>query len=496
MPKHFLPMSMTKRLKPLWHEFQYKPHQVIGIEWMLSLEQGGTGGLMCDEMGLGKTIQLAGLLKNTAPKGDTLLIAPVAVLEQWKSVLKRGSMNVFVPSRSGMSWQRDSKKSFLAPNVHVIGYESALRKTTLVRAYTWHRVIYDEAHRLGSNNTSTELALLLKAPIKWMLTGTPIVNKPRELTRLLEIAGVKMPHTTDLDTLAPILKRYVIARTMNQLRATLPDAPPQPVYKDIELEFNTAEEREFYLGMTGAITRRWKALEADSGGAAALEKLKLFMRLRQLSLHPQIYIAGRKKSLGAFYARPDWAGSSTKFEKLRDIVCQSAESHKWIIFCHFHHEMDMLQNMFRLETNVELVQQYHGGLTAAQKQDVIERSHMPVAEGKQEVLLVQLQSGGTGLNLQHFDQIIFTGPWWTKALMEQAVGRAVRIGQKKVVTVYNLRLKEEGAINIDVYMFDKANSKGELCKKALLMANTSVSIGSAQIAPFSIEENVATHRNE
>jgi hypothetical protein len=38
--------------------------------------------------------------------------------------------------------------------------------------------------------------------------------------------------------------------------------------------------------------------------------------------------------------------------------------------------------------------------------------------------------------------------------MEQAVGRAVRIGQKKVVTVYNLRLKEEGAINIDSYMFD------------------------------------------
>ena len=158
--------------------------------------------------------------------------------------------------------------------------------------------------------------------------------------------------------------------------------------------------------------------------------------------------------------------------------------------------MEMLENMFRLETNVELVQQYHGGLTAAQKQDVIERSHMPVAEGKQEVLLVQLQSGGTGLNLQHFDQIIFTGPWWTKALMEQAVGRAVRIGQKKVVTVYNLHLKEEGAINIDTYMFDKANSKGEMCKKALLMANTSVSLGPAQNAPFSIEKNVATHRNE
>jgi len=467
---------MAKQLIPLWPGFEYKPHQVIGVNWMLSLEKEGSGGLLCDDMGLGKTIQLAGLVKNGSHRGDdTLLIAPVAVLEQWKSVLKRAHINVLVPSKSGISWHRESAKYLLAPNVHVIGYESALRKTTLVKLYPWKRVIYDEAHRIGSNNTSTELSLLLKAPIKWLLTGTPIVNKVREITRLLEIAGVKVPPTTDLDALSPTLKRYVMARSMDQLRATMPDAPPKPIYKNIELEFNTPEEREFYLGMTGVITRRWKALEADGGGGAALEKLKLFMRLRQLSLHPQIYIAGRKKSLKSLYTRPDWQGSSTKFDKLREIVCEATESHKWIIFCHFHHEMDMLQDMFRTETSVELVQQYHGGLTATQKQDVIERTHMPLAEGKQEILLVQLQSGGTGLNLQHFDQIIFTGPWWTKALMEQAVGRAVRIGQKKVVNVYSLRLKEEEAINIDAYMFDKAEEKGHLCKKVLQSANTTVS---------------------
>ena len=97
-------------------------------------------------------------------------------------------------------------------------------------------------------------------------------------------------------------------------------------------------------------------------------------------------------------------------------------------------------------------------------------------EGKQEILLVQLQSGGTGLNLQHFDQIIFTGPWWTKALMDQEVGRAVRIGQKKVVTVYNLYLNEEEALNIDTYMMDKATMKGDLCRKVLDAADTPVSV--------------------
>lgn len=475
---------MFKQLKPLWPSFEYKEHQVIGVNWMLSREEEGTGGLLCDDMGLGKTIQMAGLLKNGVKMigEESLLIAPVAVLEQWKSVLKKASMNIYVPSTSGMSWRLEhSTANLLAPRVYVIGYESALRKTVLINAYTWTRVIYDEAHRLSSNNTSTKLALLLKTKYVWLLTGTPIVNKVRDLVVLLEIAGIKAPKTSSLELLAPVLKKYVMARSMEQLRKTIPDAPPKPAHKTISMDFSTEEEKEFYDGMTGIICRRWKALEADGGGV--LEKIKLFMRLRQLSLHPQVYISSRKAALKSLYTRADWTGSSTKFDMLKKIICESTESHKWIVFCHFHQEMDMLQDMFRTESNVDLVQQYHGGLNAAAKQDVLNRTHMPLMEGKQEILLVQLQSGGTGLNLQHFDQIIFTGPWWTKALMDQAVGRAVRIGQKKVVNVYNLCLKAENALNIDTYMIDKANTKGDLCRKVLETANTTVSLPSAKNAP-------------
>jgi SNF2 family DNA or RNA helicase len=174
---------------------------------------------------------------------------------------------------------------------------------------------------------------------------------------------------------------------------------------------------------------------------------------------------------------PDWAGSSTKFEAISQLLVEAKVSHKWIIFCHFRHEMQMLEEMLKAESVVEIVQQYHGGLTAAQKEDVLERSLMPIMEGKQEVLLVQLQSGGTGLNLQHFDKIIFTGPWWTKALMDQAVGRAVRIGQTKQVVVYHLHLKAEDAddrLNIDRFMAEKAGAKGALCEKVLQGATTTV----------------------
>lgn len=455
----------------------YMEHQEIGVSWMLEKEREGSGGLLCDDMGLGKTIQMVGLIKNTKQRTTTLLITPVAVLQQWKAIMARSSLRIFVPKPGHYIWQLESKgKDVLAHNVHIIGYEAAQRNPSLIQG-NWDRVVYDEAHRLGSNNSSTELAMKFKNNVKniWLLTGTPIVNKVKDLTTLLKIAGIDVPQTNSLELLTPIIKKYIIARSMEQLREQIKDAPPKPEFETFHLEFNTDEERDFYNGMTGLICKRWKALEADGGGQGkALEKLKLFMRLRQLSLHPQVYIAARKNALKKLYTRADWTGSSTKFDKLQEIVCESPTSHKWIIFTHFHEEMNMLENMFRAENKVEIVQQYHGGMTSAQKADVIERSHMNLAAGKQEVLLVQLQSGGTGINLQHFDRIIFTGPWWTQALMEQAVGRAVRIGQKNVVKVYNLSLKEEAALNIDKYMMEKAAEKGELCKEVLSSANTTI----------------------
>jgi hypothetical protein len=58
-------------------------------------------------------------------------------------------------------------------------------------------------------------------------------------------------------------------------------------------------------------------------------------------------------------------------------------------------------------------------------------------------------------------------PWWTQALIDQAIGRAVRIGQTEVVEVHHIQLEEERMakmISIDKMMSDKAAEKGELCR--------------------------------
>jgi len=105
-------------------------------------------------------------------------------------------------------------------------------------------------------------------------------------------------------------------------------------------------------------------------------------------------------------------------------------------------------------------------MTQKQRTEVLAYSKQTT---EKTVMLIQLQAGGVGLNLQEYDRIIFVSPWWTSALMDQAIARAVRMGQKEVVKVYHLKLWEEWdnvqIINIDSKVQEKADEKRQMLEK-------------------------------
>lgn len=80
------------------------PHQIIGVQWMVHMERGKhRGGILADSMGLGKTIQATATMvanPSTDPRcKTTLIVAPLALLEQWKLEIEQktyGQLNVFV----------------------------------------------------------------------------------------------------------------------------------------------------------------------------------------------------------------------------------------------------------------------------------------------------------------------------------------------------------------------------------------------------------------
>ena len=84
------------------------------------------------------------------------------------------------------------------------------------------------------------------------------------------------------------------------------------------------------------------------------------------------------------------------------------------------------------------------------------------AGGPGTVIILQLQAGGVGINLQTFDRVVFLTPWWNAAMVDQAVGRAVRMGQQATVQVYHIMFEAEekmSGIVIDRFMADKVDIK-------------------------------------
>ncbi len=445
-------------LLPLWDNFSYKEHQVTGITWMMSKEvEEISGGLLCDEMGLGKTMEVLGLLTNT-DKATTLLLCPKAVIQQWADAAKRSSINVMTVGPNG--WEPPIHAFPGHPYLYITNYEKLTCRPSLGREMEWERVVLDEAHRV--KNKKSELYRSIEALDRittWAVTATPIVNSLADLRALFALVGHDPVKLNGYTYLMNLVNTSLLHRSMAEMRAVLPELPQAPKIVKEELDFLTEDEADFYRGIQGQLLRRWRALEHDNTKA----KFQLLMRLRQLSLHPQVYINAQKRRYAA-YSRDDFTLPSTKFAALRSMLEDETRPTKWIVFCQFHDEMELLADFLKQSPAVWRTLSYHGGMTANEKEDVIKSSYLRGPDGnkRHDILLLQLQSGGVGLNLQHYSQIVFMSPWWTAALMDQAVGRAVRIGQTEEVKVTMLMLREEQTMNIDATMMNKAEEKRTL----------------------------------
>jgi SNF2 family DNA or RNA helicase len=462
------------QINPVWPGASYATHQEEGIQWMLKMESDGYrvpdsnykvhGGILGDEMGLGKTIQSLALIINGAGL-NTLILTPLAVRKQWQEAASKAKVNIFTAEKSG--WLRVGRKVITGKSIYLGHYDRLVSSPSLFQEISWSRIILDEAHRIRNTTTVTGLSVLkLKAKYKWALTATPIVNKLDDALAYLKFIGFKVDGKTWNSSYEEWIHNVYLARRVDECEAPAGlSMPPKPEIEHLHLDFTSEEEKVLYESIHNNIESQWRSAQALQGNQYQLQRFAILLRLRQISLNPQIYIKARQKEpfgwIGSEFNMP-----SRKFDEIAHLLKDSAANgtpNRWIIFCQFHEEMAMLESFLKAFDFVGSVLQYHGGMNNAERDTVISESKVLSSGSKQDVFLIQLQAGGTGLNLQHYNRIIFTSPWWTSALLEQAKGRAIRIGQKDVVKVYWLRLKvEEERFSIDDFIMKKAEEKKDL----------------------------------
>lgn len=110
--------------------------------------------------------------------------------------------------------------------------------------------------------------------------------------------------------------------------------------------------------------------------------------------------------------------------------------HRVLIFCQLKNMLDLIQNSLFAEHMPSVSYLRLDGSTPPHKRhDVVQTFN---ADPSIDVLLLTTHVGGLGLNLTGADTVIFVEHDWNPMRDLQAMDRAHRLGQKRVVNVYRL----------------------------------------------------------
>jgi SNF2 family DNA or RNA helicase len=413
-------------------DIQYKEHQYEGVQWCLQNELGKgkvRGGIIADEMGLGKTITAIGLMiTNFMTK--TLIVLPNVLIEQWVAEIHRTTghrpLVFYGGEKKTITLEQLSSVPIVITSYSHISV-SALKvddpPKSMLHMVQWNRVIFDEAHHLRNKNARYWGAKVLASPIKWLITGTPIQNKRRDFYNLCSVVGMPASYYTEPDNLDELLSTYVLRRTKSQVGVNLPN---------VELgcktvDWATEDERVLSEDIHNAIRY------ADS-----IERLKLIIKARQTCILPALLkksmqdmvhnniIPKSDSHVGALL-------SSSKLDAvLITLLSRRENGNGKLIFCHFREEIDTIVSRLK-ENGVTSVATFDGRTSLNKRAKILRE--------KVEYLILQIQTGCEGLNLQKdFNEVYFVSPNWNPAVEEQAIARCHRIGQLKPVHVFRFQM--------------------------------------------------------
>ncbi|GAP89624.2 putative tata-binding protein-associated factor mot1 protein [Rosellinia necatrix] len=502
---------------------ELRSYQQEGVNWLHFLNKYNLHGILCDDMGLGKTLQTLCIVasdhyyraeefkKSGAPevrKLPSLIVCPPTLSGHWQQEIKTFAPFLTVTAFVGPPTERRAKASqFSTTDIVVTSYEVCRNDADLLEKQSWNYIVLDEGHLIKNPKAKISLAVKkLASNHRLILTGTPIQNNVLELWSLFDflMPGFLGAEKVFLDRFAkPIaasrfskasskeqeagalaieaLHKQVLPFLLRRLKEEVLDDLPPKILQNYYCDLSDLQRKLF----DDFTKRQGKKLTEEAGRDDKEAKHHIFQALqymRKLCNSPALVMTPSNKlyedtqrllaKSGTNVEDPIHAPKLTALKDLlvdcgigvegadsNDPLYQPIKPHRALIFCQMKEMLDMVQNtvLKRMLPSVSYLR-LDGSVEANKRQDIVNTFNK---DPSYDCLLLTTSVGGLGLNLTGADTVIFVEHDWNPQRDLQAMDRAHRIGQKKVVNVYRLITRgtlEEKILSLQAFKIDVAST--------------------------------------
>lgn len=517
-PKKVEPFALPVAIKA-----ELRSYQQDGVNWLNFLRKYHLHGILCDDMGLGKTLQTLCIVASDhheraeefAKTGNpdmrrlpSLIVCPPTLSGHWQQEIKAYAPFLSVSAYVGPPQERKALKDKLdQPDIVITSYDVCRNDAEILEKYNWNYVVLDEGHLIKNAKAKISIAVKkLASNHRLILTGTPIQNNVLELWSLFDflmpgflgaekvfadrfvkpISASRFSKASSKEQEAgalaiEALHKQVLPFLLRRLKEeVLNDLPPkilQNYYCDL-----SDLQKKLFEDFTKKETQK---LAAEAGRDDKEAKQHIFQALQYMRKlcnspamvlkpgHPKyddtqrILAKGNTSLEDAVHAPKLTAlrdllvdcGIGTEGNEANDPLYQPIKPHRALIFCQMKEMLDMVQNTVLRDMLPGVTYlRMDGTVEANKRQDIVNKFN---SDPSYDCLLLTTSVGGLGLNLTGADTVIFVEHDWNPQKDLQAMDRAHRIGQKKVVNVYRLITRgtlEEKILNLQRFKIDVAST--------------------------------------
>lgn len=413
-----LPEELAKEVReePIYSEglrCTLRRYQEWGVKYVLHQEKV----LLGDEMGLGKTVQAIAAMVSLKNAGAThfIVVCPASVLANWCREIRKFCS---VPVTRVYGNARIGSLRFWIKNggIAVTTYETT-PYFVFDDDFSFDMLVVDEAHYIKNpeaQRTANVKKLCAKSKRLLFMTGTALENNVDEMLSLMKILQPE------------------VAASASRL-ASISSAP----------QFRDAIASVYYRRKRAdVLTELPELIETEEWCTLLSEEKKVY----EDAVLSRNFAAARRVSWNS-----GDMSKSCKALRLKEIVEDAAEDNRKVIVFSFF--LDTIQRVTEL-FGEKCVQPINGSVPLQRRQEIVDEFEKAPAGA---VLPAQIQSGGTGLNIQSASVVIICEPQFKPSIENQAVSRAYRMGQTRNVLVYRLLCEDSVDERITEILKEKQN---------------------------------------